>query len=368
MKSITRFVGLDVHMRSVVVAVAEAAGGEAQVLARLPGEDAAVLKTLRKLGPPGTLQVCYEAGPTGYGLCRLLRKEGYDCEVVAPSLVPMQVGNRIKTDRRDALRLAHFLRSGDLTSVHVPELEAEAMRDLERAREDAKKAERVARHQLDKFALRHGHRFEGKKRWTAVHLDWMRSLPFDHEAQRRVLVDYVHEVELAAARVDRLTKDIEELAKEWAQAPLVRALQALRGVRLLTAVILVAEIGDFRRFDNAPAFMSFLGLVPTENSTGDSRRQGGITKSGNGHVRRALVESAWSYRFSPKMSPTLRARNDGLALGVQEIAWKAQQRLHKRYRAMLLRGKDKQRTVTAIARELAGFIWAIGHEEKLLAA
>jgi transposase len=273
----------------------------------------------------------------------------------------------VKTDRRDAVKLARFLRSGDLTEVHVPEPATEAMRDLERARDDAKKAERTARHQLSKFLLRHGRRYDGKTAWTGMHLEWIRGQIFDHEAHNRVLVDYVHAVEGATERVRQLTKDIGDLVETWSLRPLVKALQALRGVQLVSAVILAAELGDFARFASAPALMAYVGLVPSEHSSGETQRRGRITRAGNGHVRRILVESAWSYRFRPAMSREIRMRNEGVAPGVQAIAWKAQQRLSTRYRKLMARGKNKQQTVTALARELAGFVWSIARQPQLLA-
>jgi len=355
-----RFIGLDVHKDSIAIGVAEGGGGEPGYVATVPSDTALLIKRLRQLGRGARLRCCYEAGPTGYGLHRDLNKAGIECVVVAPSLVPVQAGDRVKTDRRDAVKLARFLRSGDLTEVYVPEADTEAMRDLERTRDDAKKAERAARHQLGKFLLRHGRIYPGKTAWTAKHLDWIRSQPFEQEAQRRVLIDYQHAVEEATARVERLTKDIEELVEGWALKPLVKALQALRGVQLTTAVVIAAELGDLRRFATAPQLMAYLGLVPSEHSSGESRRRGGITKAGNAHVRRALVESAWSYRFRPALSRAIRERGKDASPQVQSISWKAQQRLHRRYARMMGRGLSKQKTVTAIARELAGFVWAIG--------
>jgi transposase len=357
-----RFVGLDVHKESIAVAVADGGGGEAAHLVTIPNDTALLVKRLLKIGRAAQLRCCYEAGPTGYGLHRDLQAAGIECVVIAPSLVPVQSGDRVKTDRRDAAKLARFLRSGDLTAVYVPEASTEAMRDLERARDDAKKSERVTRHQLSKFLLRHGRAYPGKTAWTAKHLDWIRSQQFDHEAQRRVLTDYQHAVDEATSRVERLTKDIEELVEKWALKPLVKSLQALRGVQLTTAVVIAAELGDLHRFATAPQLMAYLGLVPSEHSSGESRRRGRITKTGNAHVRRALVESAWSYRFRPALSQAIRERGKDASPQVQSIAWKAQVRLHRRYARMMSRGISKQKTVTAIARELAGFVWAIGRQ------
>ena len=365
-----RFVGLDVHKESIAIAVAESDASAPQLVGEIPSDTAHVIKALRKLARGaggGTIRCCYEAGPTGFGLCRSLRAEGFDCSVIAPSLVPKQAGDRVKTDSRDAVKLARFLRSGDLTAIHVPDASTEAMRDLERGREDAKNAERVVRHQLSKFLLRQGRRYAGTS-WTDKHMAWIRALPFEHEAHHRVLVDHVHAVEEASARVARLDKDIAELVESWSLKPLVRALQGLRGVRLLTAVVIAAELGDMARFAKPAQLMGYLGLVPSEHSSGETTKRGGITRTGNTHVRRILIESAWAYRFRPALGPNLRKRNQPLSQSVRAIAWKAQLRLHSRYTRLLARGKNKQQTVTAIARELVGFVWAIAQQRDLLAA
>jgi transposase len=362
-----RFIGLDVHKSSIAIAVADDDGSAPAVVATVPNDTGLLLKKLRKLGSSDTLRCCYEAGPTGYGLSRALHAAGLWCIVVAPSLVPKQAGDRVKTDRRDAIKLARFLRSGDLTEVHLPDEQTEAMRDLERARADAKRAERTARHQLSKFLLRHGRSYQGKS-WTQKHLDWIRGEQFVHEAQQRVLVDHLHAVTEATARVERLTKDISELVETWCLKPLVQALQALRGVQLISAVTLAAELGDMARFSSAPQLMAYLGLVPSEHSSGNVKKRGRITRTGNQHVRTTLVESAWSYQFRPAMTPQIRRRNVGVSKEVQAVAWKAQVRLHNRYKRLLGRGKNKQQTVTALARELAGFVWSIARQPALLAA
>lgn len=355
-----RFVGLDVHKESIAIAVAESEGGEPALLSTIPNDTALLFHELSKLAPKSQLRCCYEAGPTGYGLCRDLLAQEIQCVVVAPSLVPTRSGDRIKTDRRDAVKLARFLRSGDLTRVMVPEAGTEAMRDLERARDDAKCTERVARHQLGKFLLRHGRRYPGKTSWTKTHLEWIRRQEFEQEAQRRVLVDYLRAVEVSTERVARLDQDIGELVQSWSLLPLVKALQALRGVALLTAVTIAAELGDLSRFQKAPQLMAYVGLVPSEYSSGPSRQRGRITKAGNSHVRRVLVESAWCNRFRPCRSKVLRARQAGLSDQVLDLAWRAQHRLHGRYYRMMGRGISRQKTTVAMARELAGFVWAIG--------
>jgi len=359
---------LDVHKDSIVVAVADGDRSEPEVVAELPNDTSRLLKELRKLARRGELRCCYEAGPTGFGLCRALRDAGVACVVIAPSLIPKQSGARIKTDRRDAARLARFHRSGDLTEVHVPDVATEAMRDLERARDDAKNAERTARHQLSKFLLRHGRRFPSKATWNVPHLTWIRGQRFEHEAHNRVLVDYVHAVDEATARVARLDHDIAEMVESWSLKPLVRALQGLRGIQLLSAVVIAAELSCMSRFATPRQLMGYLGLVPGEHSSGERTRRTGITRTGNRHARRILVEASWAYRHRPALTPRLKARNEGLAPPIRAIAWKAQQRLCGRYRALLARGKNKQQTVTAVARELCAFIWDIARQPQLLVA
>jgi transposase len=362
------YVGLDVHKDSIVIAVAGEGQEAAENWQTIPYDTVRLRKALKMLVKDGTsLKVCYEAGPTGFGLCRRLREAGIDCVVVAPSLVPGKPGDRVKTDRRDARRLAHYLRSGDLTAVYVPDEAQEAIRDLERARDGAKRAERVARHQLSKFLLRHDRRWQYTT-WTQKHRQWIRTQKFDYPAQQRVLEDYLKAVEDLAERVARLTAQMEELVQDTVLAPLVKALQAFRGISMVSAVTIAAEAGDLRRFGTAQQFMSYVGLIPSEDSSGQRRRQGPITRCGNGHLRRILVESAWHYRHYPLMSKELRRRNQGVATGVQRIAWEAQKRLHKRMYHLVRAGKSVNKAVTALARELAGFIWAVGQEETLLEA
>jgi transposase len=362
------YVGLDVHKDTIVIAVARGGREAAVNWKTIPNDGVRLRKALKMLTKNGeVLKVCYEAGPTGFGLCRRLREAGIDCIVVAPSLVPSKPGDRVKTDRRDARKLAHFLRSGDLTEVHVPDAAIEAIRDLERARDDAKCAERAARHQLSKFLLRHDRRWEYTT-WTVKHRDWIRGQKFAYPAQQRVLEDYLKTVEDLAERVERLTAQVEELVQETTLAPLVKALQAFRGISVVSAVTIAAEAGDLRRFATASQFMSYVGLVPSEDSTGKRRRQGAITRCGNGHLRRIIVEAAWHYRHLPLMSKELRRRNKGIAKGVQRIAWEAQKRLNKRLYHLMHAGKSVQKAITALARELAGFIWAVGQEGRLLVA
>lgn len=368
MGSTIRYIGLDVHKEKIVIAVAEQGGGEPEVVATIANDWPTLHKQLKRLGRPEDLRCCYEAGPTGYGIYRKLKAAGISCIVVAPALVPDQKGSRVKTDRRDAVKLARFLRSGDLTAVYVPDELSEAIRDLVRARFDAKKAERTARQQLGHFLLRHDRRYSGKTAWTKTHLEWIRYQKFEHQAQQRVLVDYLQVVEEGAERIQRLENDIAELVQSWTLYPLVQALQGLRGVSLVAAATITAELGDISRFETPTQLMGYVGLVPSEFTTGKKRRQGRITRTGNHHARWVLVEAAWSYRFSPKNSPEIRKRNEPLAPEVRRIAWKAQLRLHRKYVRLLARGKNKQQAMTAVARELVGFMWAISRQPELLAA
>lgn len=357
-----KFVGLDVHKDSVMMAVAADDDRPAEVLTKLPYCHERILSQLRKLGPLESLRVCYEAGPTGYGLQRFLARHGVDCRVVAPSLVPQVAGARVKTDRRDARRLAHFLRSGDLQAIWIPDEATEAIRDLVRARDDARLAQRRIRQQLLKFLLRHDRHFTtGKEHWTKTHWNWIRQQRFEQPAQQRVLEDAIRTSDQVTERLRALDEDIAQCVTGWEQAPLVRNLQAFHGIRLLTAVGLVAEIGDFRRFPKASRFMSYTGLVCGEDSTGQSRRLTGITKTGNRHVRRLLVEAAWHYMSGPAHAgPSLAQRREAIPAEMVAIADRAMRRLRKKGHRMLQCRKPPTKIVIALARELAGFIWAIG--------
>lgn len=362
---VRRFVGLDVHAETIAVAVAEK-DGEVRALGIIPNRLHSIRKLLPKLGEPGTWRACYEAGPTGYALYWQLTELGVECVVVAPTLVPMKAGDRVKTDRRDAERLARSFRAGELTAVWVPDAAHEALRDLVRAREAAKADQLRARHRLAKFLLRHGRRpSESMTAWTQRYLDWIRrEVRFEQFAQRATLEDYLAEVDHLGQRIERLEKAIDE-AIEGAPATMkavVSALQALRGVGKMTAVTIVAEVGQLSRFAKARQLMGYSGAVASENSSGERTRRGGITKTGNAHLRRVLVEAAWCQRHAPNLTRTLRIRQEGLSPAVQEIAAKARHRLNARYGRLLARGKTKQQVVTAIARELLGFVWAIGVE------
>jgi len=357
-----RFVGLDVHAETIVVAVAESAG-EVRTLGTIPNRPEAVRRLVRKLGPPDQLRLCYEAGPTGYVLYWQLIGLGVHCDVVAPSLVPTKAGDRVKTDRRDAEKLARSARAGDLTAVWVPDAEHEALRDLVRAREAAKKDQLRARHRLGKFLLRHGRRRPAhlKMAWTAGHLDWIRTVHFASAAHRVVLADYLHEVDRVATRIADLNAAILEAvrtAPPQMQA-VIQALQALRGIATVSAATIVAEVGQLSRFAKPRQLMAYAGLVPSEYTTGARRRLGAITKTGNAHLRRVVMEAAWAYRFGPVVRGPLRARQASLAPAITEIAWRAQKRLHHRYRTLGSKGKNGNQVITAVGRELLGFIWDI---------
>jgi len=363
MKKTITFVGLDVHKATIDVALADAGHtGDVRFYGPIGGDLDALHKVVRKLQSNGTeLRFVYEAGPCGYDIYRSLTKQGFDCMVTAPSLIPRKSGDRIKNDRRDALNLARLYRAGELTAVYVPTEEDEAMRDLSRAREDAVKALRVARQGLLAFLLRHGFRYNGKKNWTKAHNNWIAGIKMPHRGQQIALQEYVNTAQEQLERVDRLTGQIRDLLPHWSQAPLVTALQALRGVSLIVAVTTVAELGDLTRFRSAKQLMAYLGLVPSEHSSGGTVRRGGITKTGNGHVRKALTEAAHTYCHPARESRVLLERLEGLPPEVRQIAWKAQVRLCGRFRRLLGYGKNRKTVVTATARELSAFMWAIAN-------
>ena len=362
MKEKVRFLGMDVHAETIAVALAEP-DGEVRSLGTIANRGESIRKLVKKLGPIGQLKACYEAGPTGYVLYWQLAELGVACEVIAPTLVPMKAGDRVKTDRRDAERLARSYRSGDLTAVWVPDEGSEALRDLVRAREAAKQDQLRARHRLAKFLLRSGQRPRpGVKAWTQLHMGWVRQLRFAQAAQESTRLDYLHEVEHMAERVKRLEQAVAEAVKlaSPGMREVIRDLQALRGIAQISAVTIAAELGNISRFAGARQLMAYSGTVPAEDSSGKRTRRGSITKTGNAHLRRIVVEAAWSYRLRPGVGPALRKRQEGVPEQIKEIAWKAQIRLHKRYSRLAAAGKDQRKIVTAVGRELLGFIWAVG--------
>jgi len=362
MKKTVRFLGLDVHAETIAVAVAEP-DGSVRSLGTIANRAESIRKLVKKLEPVEQLKACYEAGPTGYVLYWRLAELGVACEVIAPTLVPMKAGDRVKTDRRDAERLARSYRSGDLTPVWVPDEGSEALRDLVRAREAAKQDQLRARHRLSKFLLRSGQRpAAGMKAWTQLYMAWVRQLRFKQVAQESTRLDYLHEVEHMAERVKRLEQAIAEAVKRASPEiqEVVKGLQALRGIAQISAVTIAAELGNIARFAGARQLMGYSGAVPSEDSSGKRTQRGSITKTGNAHLRRIAVEAAWSYRLRPGVGPALRKRQEGVSEEIKEIAWKAQHRLHTRYMRLAAAGKDQRKIITAVGRELLGFVWAIG--------
>lgn len=361
------YVGLDVHKDTIAVALAWPGRGEPAYRGEVANKPKTVAKLLARLSEEAggvVMAFCYEAGPCGYSLYRQITEAGHDCQVVAPSQIPRKPGERIKTDRRDALKLARLLRSGDLTPVWVPDQEQEAMRDLTRARDDMKAQERKARQQLNAFVLRQGcHWPANKSRWTQAHYNWLESLKLEHPWQQLVLQEYVDAVKAATRRVDDLTAQLMQNLSQWSLAPIVHSLVALRGVDKVAAMVLLAELGDISRFESPRQLMAFLGLVPGEHSSGSRRRQGSLTLTGNGHARRILVESAWSYRFPARQTMHLKRKAAQASEPAKAIAWRAQKRLCGRYRTLTQAGKNTKLACVAIARELVGFIWDIVRQE-----
>lgn len=361
------YIGLDVHKETIAVALARAGRDVPESWGEIANRPKSVAKLVERLNREfegEVLLFCYEAGPCGYVLYRQLLELGHDCQVVAPSLIPKKPGERIKTDRRDARKLAQALRSGDLTAVWVPDEEQEAMRDLTRARDDMKGQERKARQQLNAYVLRHGHAWPpNKTRWTQTHYNWLESLKFPHDWQQVVLQEYIDAVKAGSQRVADITAQMERVLPQWSLAPVVDSLVALRGIDKLAAMVLLAELGDISRFESPKQLMAFLGLVPSEHSSGGRRRQGAITKTGNRHARRMLVESAWSYRFQARQTAHLKRKAKKATPEAKAIAWKAQKRLCGRYRSLTQAGKNTKLVCVAIARELAGFIWDIACHE-----
>jgi transposase len=358
------FVAFDVSKMKHAVAIADGGrGGEVRFLGDISSSPGTVERLIRKLaGRYGKLHFCYEAGPTGYGLYRQIRALGHACLVIAPALIPKRPGERVKTNRRDAVTLARLHRAGELTGVWVPDAVHEAVRDLVRAREAAADDLRRKRQQLLSFLLRHGRIYSAGGHWTLAHRRWLAKQAFEHAAQQIVFQEAIDTIADAAQHLRRLEQQLALIVPSWSMAPVVEPYQAMRGASFLVAVIFAAEIGDVRRFETPRQLMSFLGLVPAESSTGDTVRRKGLTLAGNRRARRALVEAAWTYRYPARVSETLRVRLDGLPKAVRDIAWKAQVRLCARYRRLSATGKKLPVVVAAIAREMAAFLWAIGRE------
>lgn len=361
-ETITGFVGLDAHAESCAIGLAEAGRAAARFVGTVGPKFSELSKALAKLGDRSELLIVYEAGPCGYALARELRRAAYRCEVVAPSKVPRRPGDRVKTDRRDALTLAGLARAGELTFVRVPDERDEAIRDLSRARIDAVRARLKARQQLKALLLRHGRRYTGKTSWNAAHERYLAAVSFDHRAQDIAFVEYRQAVSEGQARVQRLSEALVQELEHWRMRPLVQALMTLRGVDQLVATTVVAELGELKRFAHPRELMGYLGLVPSEHTSGQKRRLGAITKTGNSHVRRVLIEAAWNYRFPPRITVPLQKRQEQQPADIRAIAWRAQLRLNHRYRQLTARGLQHNKICVAIARELAAFLWSIGQQ------
>jgi len=358
------FVAFDTSKMKNAVAIIEGErDAEVRYIGEIPNTPEATRKLAAKLGEKyEILHFCYEAGPTGYGVYRQIIDLGHQCMVVAPSLIPKRPGDRVKTNRRDAVTLAKLLRAGELTAAWVPDAVHEAIRDLTRSREAVMEELRRKRQLLSAFLLRHGRIFTGKVSWRGRHIRWLSQQNFDHPAQRVVMQEMLSGISDAQNRLARLECALDEIVPDWSMAPVVEALQAMRGVSFITAVTFVAEVGDLRRFEHPRQLMSYLGLVPSERSTGDTIRRGSITKAGNRRARRVLVEGAWTYRFGARIGRALLDRTKGLSKVVLDIAWKAQIRLTARHRKLSAKGKRTTVVTTAIAREMAAFLWAIARE------
>lgn len=359
MEKVTTWVGLDVHAERIVIATFEGQNREPEVR-DIPNDQKVIRRTFQRLAKASyELRCCYEAGPCGFELHRQLTAMGIACDVVAPSLIPVRVGDRVKTDRRDAQKLGRLYRAGELTAITVPSAEQEAVRDLVRARDDVRKDLTAARNRLGKFLIRHGHIFSNGKKWTLRFWAWLSKVTFERECERLTFEHYVAEVRHLVERRAAIDTQIGRIAKAEPYATPVKKLVCLRGFSTLSAVALVAEIGDFRRFESPRQLMAYVGLVPREYSSGGKEKRGGITKTGNGHVRRLLIEAAWSYRRPARMGERVRAAYEGQPASVVEHATKAQRRLHGRYTRLVSRGKPSQVAVTAVARELCAFTWGL---------
>ncbi|MGP4109285.1 IS110 family transposase [Virgibacillus sp. L01] len=364
MNNNTKYVGLDVSKEEIAVAIAEEGRGKPRYFGMISHTPEAIRKLVKKLGKPENLKVCYEAGPTGYPLYRMFMSMGIECDVIAPSLIPQKPGERVKTDKRDAMSLAGLFRAGELTSIYVPSEENEALRDLVRAREDVKEDILRMKHRITKLLLRYGIRSPQKvgKNWSAKYREWIYTVKFEYRPVRIAFQEYLQTLHEAEQRLKRVEEEIQVEAENGVHAPIIQALQCLRGVATITATSLAAEIGSFGRFPTPKKIMAYLGLVPSESSSGVSRKQGEITKTGNVHARKLLIEAAWSYRLQPAVRDKLKKRQNGQPGAILDISWKAQTRLHKRFHRLMSRGKTSNKAVTAVARELAGFIWAIAKE------
>lgn len=358
------YIGLDVHKGKTVIGVAKAGNEDPFLHGSCSSDIRVFMKSLRKLLKKYTwekqeVRICYEAGPCGFPLVRHLLRMGYVAEVIAPSLIPTKSGERVKTDKRDAKKLARSYRSGDLTPIHIPDVSDEVVRDLCRERTDAVDNRKRTKQRLSAFLLRNGHHYTGRSNWTEAHHRHLRELVLVDPIQKLVLEEYVQTLDATIARVESLEDHMRIRLESWNRKPFVDALQGFKGFQLVASMVLASELGDLTRFSHPCKLMAYLGLVSSENSSGERRRQGAITKCGNSHVRWMLVEVAQSYRTAPKISKQLSKRQEGLSGPVKAVSWKAQKRLHKRYLRLRMRGVHENKIMVAIARELAAFIWEI---------
>ena len=356
------YIGTDAHKDSNLIGLAFAGGGKPELYGKAPGDIPGFIRVLRRILKKYDLRkqdvaLCYEAGPTGFVLARRLRSLGFECEVVAPSLIPTRSADRVKTDRRDARKLAGLFRAGELTPVHIPDAADEVIRDVCRARTDAVDTQSRTRQQLGAMLLRNGSHYTGKSRWSEAHMRYLRELVMPDPAQKIVLEEYLQRIDASVAQVQRFEQHMETLLKDWSRRPFVEALQGFRAFQLVASMVITSELGDITRFSHPRQLMAYLGLVPSEQSSGGKRYQGSITKTGNGHARWMLIEVAQLYRLPPKVSSTLSKRQEGLSRDVRALSWKAQNRLHRRYARLTLRGLHRNKVVVAVARELAAFIW-----------
>jgi transposase len=356
------YIGIDAHKESNLVALALAGRAEPELYGKVTTDIPRFIKVLRKIMDKygmskEEIALCYEAGPTGFVLARRLRELGFTCEVVAPSLIPTRASDRVKTDRRDARKLAGLFRAGELTYVHVPELTDEVIRDVCRARTDAVETQTRTRQQLGSLLLRNGNQYTGQSTWGQPHMRYLRELVMPDPLQKIVLEEYLQRIDTSVEQVQRFERTMAEILVTWERRPLVEALQGFRGFQLVASMVIISELGDLSRFRHPRQLMAYLGLVPSEASSGGKRHQGAITKSGNSHARWMLIEAAQHYRLPPKVSKEIAKRQEGLSREIKAISWRAQERLHRRYNRLILRGLHRNKVVVAVARELLGFIW-----------
>lgn len=363
---VTAYIGLDVHKTTISLAIAFSGDEDSISYGKCSSDISRLITTVRRLLKKYSLEkenvkICYEAGPSGFSLVRHLLRIGFDVIVVAPSLIPVKSGDRVKTDKRDARKLARLFRAGELTAVHVADQADEVIRDLCRARTDAVDSQTRARQRLISFLLRNGHHYAGKSHWTDAHLRYLRELGLNDPIQKLILEEYLQTVDAGKKRVEGLEDHMRIRLENWSRLPFVKALQGFRGFQMVASMVIASELGDLTRFDHPRKLMAFLGLVPSEESSGDKRHQGAITKCGKSHARWMLVEVAHHYRMNPKISKELTTRQAGLSGPVKALSWKAQKRLSKRYIKLKMRRLHENKVKVAVARELAAFIWELAH-------